>query len=149
MRESIKVDGHTLDIGHLLLSPTRTFAPVMKEILENNFDAVHGLIHCSGGGQTKCLKYIPPYLRVVKDNLLPVPIVFDLIQKASGADNREMFQVFNMGTRLEIYTPKDKAEKIIATAKSFDIAAQVIGRVEESTFNELIIHTKGEEITFS
>ena len=149
MKESIKVGGHTLDIGHLLLSPTRTFAPVMKEILENNFEAVHGLIHCSGGGQTKCLKYIPPYLRVVKNNLLPVPIVFDLIQKASGADNREMYQVFNMGTRLEIYTPKEEAEKIITTANSFGVAAQVIGHVEESTVNELIIHARGEEITFS
>ena len=149
MKESIKVGGHTLDIGHLLLSPTRTFAPVMKEILENNFEAVHGLIHCSGGGQTKCLKYIPPYLRVVKNNLLPVPIVFDLIQKASGADNREMYQVFNMGTRLEIYTPKEEAEKIITTANSFGVAAQVIGHVEESTVNELIIHARGEEITFT
>ena len=121
----------------------------MKEILENNLEAVHGLIHCSGGGQTKCLKYIPPYLRVVKNNLLPVPIVFDLIQKASGADNREMYQVFNMGTRLEIYTPKEEAEKIITTANSFGVAAQVIGHVEESTVNELIIHARGEEITFT
>ena len=149
MKESIKVEGVSYDIGHLLLSPTRTFAPVMKNILEDHFDAVHGLVHCSGGGQTKCLKYIPPYMRVVKDNLLPVPVIFDLIQKASGADNREMYQVFNMGTRLEIYTPEQHAQNIIAIAKSFGIDAQVIGHVEESTHNELIIHAKGEEITFS
>ena len=91
-------------IGKLLLSPTRTFAPVMKELLENNFDAIHGLIHCSGGGQTKCLKYLPGNFRIVKDNLFEPPIIFKLIQEASKSDDREMYQVFNMGTRLEIYT---------------------------------------------
>ena len=148
MREPVEVEGEELTIGHLLLSPTRTFAPIMKVLLEEQFESIHGLIHCSGGGQTKCLKYIPPYLRVVKDNLLEVPIIFKLIQKASGADNREMYQVFNMGTRLEIYTNTKDAENIINTAKSFGVDAQVIGRVETGTVNELIIHAKGEELRF-
>ncbi|NCU04271.1 MAG: phosphoribosylformylglycinamidine cyclo-ligase, partial [Chitinophagaceae bacterium] len=92
-------NGETSLIGRLLLSPTRTFAPVLKEILQNHFDAVHGLIHCSGGGQTKCMKYLPGPMKIVKDNLFTPPIIFDLIRDASGADAREMYQVFNMGTR--------------------------------------------------
>ncbi len=117
-------------IGALLLSPTRTFAPVIKEILSNHFDAVHGLIHCSGGGQTKCLKYLPDNVRVIKDNLFDPPVIFKLIQEASKADDREMYQVFNMGTRLEIYTDEKNAATLIAAATSFGVDAQVIGRVE-------------------
>ncbi|MFN7199097.1 MAG: AIR synthase related protein, partial [Bacteroidota bacterium] len=91
-------------VGELLLSPTRTFAPVIKKLLEEIPHAIHGLIHCSGGGQTKCLKYLPGSFKVVKDNLFTPPLVFKLIQEASKSDLREMMQVFNMGTRLEIYT---------------------------------------------
>ena len=101
-----KIAKSNLSIGQLLLSPTRTFAPVMKELLENHFDSIHGLIHCSGGGQTKCLKYVPENVRIVKDNLFEPPIIFQLIQQASKSDDREMYQVFNMGTRMEIYTNK-------------------------------------------
>jgi phosphoribosylformylglycinamidine cyclo-ligase len=126
-------------IGQLLLSPTRTFAPVMKELLENHFDAIHGLIHCSGGGQTKCLKYVPENVRIVKDNLFEPPIIFKLIQEASKSDDREMYQVFNMGTRMEIYTNEKDADKIISASKNFGIDAQVIGRVEESEKTELVI----------
>ncbi len=141
-------NGETSLIGRLLLSPTRTFAPVLKEILTNHFDAVHGLIHCSGGGQTKCLKYLPGPMRVVKDNLFTPPIIFDLIQEASGADAREMYQVFNMGTRLEIYTNEKDAAAMITVAQSFGVEAQVIGRVEESEKKELLIKLKNEELVF-
>lgn len=141
-------NGETSLIGRLLLSPTRTFAPVLKEILTHHFDAVYGLIHCSGGGQTKCMKYLPGPMKIVKDNLFTPPIIFDLIQEASGADAREMYQVFNMGTRLEIYTNEKDAAAMIAVAKSFGVDAQVIGRVEESEKKELVIKLKDEELIF-
>ncbi len=136
------------EVGKLLLSPTRTFAPVMKKLLENHFDAIHGLIHCSGGGQTKCLKYVPENVRIVKDNLFEPPIIFKLIQEASKSDDREMYQVFNMGTRLEIYTNEKEADAIIAVSKSFGVEAQVIGRVEKSVKKELVILNAGKEIVF-
>jgi phosphoribosylformylglycinamidine cyclo-ligase len=141
-------NGETSLIGRLLLSPTRTFAPVLKEILTNHFDAVHGLIHCSGGGQTKCLKYLPGPMKIVKDNLFIPPIIFNLIQEASGADAREMYQVFNMGARLEIYTNEKDAAALIAVAQSFGVDAQVIGRVEESEKKELIIKTQSGLLEF-
>lgn len=130
-----------LSVGKLLLSPTRTFAPVMKELLENHFDSIHGLIHCSGGGQTKCLKYVPENVRIIKDNLFEPPVIFKLIQEASKADDREMYQVFNMGTRLEIYTDEKNADKIISIAYGFALDAKVIGRVEKSEKKELVIKT--------
>lgn len=146
--DPITVDGEHLTIGHLLLSPTRTFAPVLKQLLEDHFDAIHGLIHCSGGGQTKCLKYVPENVRIVKDNLFDPPVIFQLIQKASGADNREMYQVFNMGTRLEIYTNEKDADKIISISKSFGVDARVIGRVEASTKKELLIKIGETELVY-
>jgi phosphoribosylformylglycinamidine cyclo-ligase len=139
MTDKITIGQQTTDIGHLLLSPTRTFAPVLRELLEDHFGAINGLIHCSGGGQTKCLKYVPQNVRIIKDNLFEPPIVFQLIQKASKADDREMYQVFNMGTRLEIYTNEKDADTIIGVAKSFDVDAQVIGRVEAADRQELHI----------
>ena len=135
-------------IGQLLLSPTRTFAPIMKELLVNHFDAIHGLIHCSGGGQTKCLKYVPENVRIIKDNLFEPPVIFKLIQEASKSDDREMYQVFNMGTRLEIYTNEKDADIIINVAKGFGVDAQVIGRVEESEKKELVIRTYLIEIQY-
>ncbi len=136
-------------IGKLLLSPTRTFAPVMKVLLEYHLEKINGLIHCSGGGQTKCLKYVPDNVRIIKDNLFEPPVIFDLIQQASGSDDKEMYQVFNMGTRLEIYTNEKDVASIIDVAKSFGIDAQVIGRVEESEKKELIIKNPKTEIVFS
>ncbi|MDQ6609274.1 MAG: AIR synthase-related protein, partial [Bacteroidota bacterium] len=127
-------------IGKLILSPTRTYAPVMKALLENHFEAAHGLIHCSGGGQTKCMKYMPQGVKVIKDDLFKAPPIFDLIKQSSGADDREMYQVFNMGCRLEIYTDEKSADDIISTSKSFGIDAQVIGRVVESPRKLLCIH---------
>lgn len=137
-----------VEIGKLLLSPTRTFAPIMKELLENYFDSIQGLIHCSGGGQTKCLKYIPEDVRIIKDNLFPPPVVFRLIQEASGSDAREMYQVFNMGTRLEIYTNEKDADSIISISKKFGVGAQVIGRVEAGKKKELLIRTGTAELTY-
>ncbi len=134
--------------GKLLLSPTRTFAPVLKIILENHFDAVHGLIHCSGGGQTKCLKYLPENVRVIKDNLFEPPVIFQLIRQASGADDREMYQVFNMGTRMEIYTDESNAGSLITVAKEFGVEARVIGRVEESKTKQLVIKCGTGELVY-
>lgn len=148
LTDEIAIGNSQLAIGKLLLSPTRTFAPVLKEILKTNFGAVHGLIHCSGGGQTKCMKYMPQHVRVVKDNLFNPPVIFQLIQKASGADDKEMYQVFNMGTRMEVYTNEKDADSIMAIAKSFEVDAQVIGRVEESAKNELVIKGGNLELKF-
>jgi phosphoribosylformylglycinamidine cyclo-ligase len=136
------------NIGKLILSPTRTFAPVIRDILENYFDAVNGLIHCSGGGQTKCLKYVPGNVRIVKDNLFEPPVIFNLIQQASHAGGKEMYQVFNMGTRMEIYTNENDAGNLISVAKKYDVEARVIGRVEASETQELRIKTATGEIIY-
>ncbi|MCD2421793.1 phosphoribosylformylglycinamidine cyclo-ligase [Niabella pedocola] len=148
MTDTIDVDGAQTTIGKLLLSPTRTFAPVMKVLLEEHFDAINGLIHCSGGGQTKCMKYVPDGVTIIKDNLFTPPVIFDIIQKASGADAREMYQVFNMGTRLEIYTNEKDADTIIKVATALGVDAQVIGRVAASEKQSLEIHTGSEIIRF-
>jgi phosphoribosylformylglycinamidine cyclo-ligase len=148
MSEAVEVAGEQMNIGKLLLSPTRTFAPVLKIMLEEHFEKIHGLIHCSGGGQTKCLKYIPDQVRVVKDNLFEPPMIFDIIQNASGADAREMYQVFNMGTRMEIYTPEESAASIIGIAQSLGIDAAVIGRVEAAASKSLQIKTSEGMIEF-
>lgn len=139
LTDTITDKGNRYEIGKLLLSPTRTFAPVMKRLLEEHFEAIHGLIHCSGGGQTKCMKYVPDNVHVIKDNLFEPPVIFNLIQAASKSDDKEMYQVFNMGTRLEIYTNEKDADKIISVSKSFGVDARVIGRVEASEKMELSI----------
>ncbi len=146
--DSITIGNRQLTIGNLLLSPTRTFAPVMKELLEKHFDSIHGLIHSSGGGQTKCLKYVPDNVRIIKDNLFDPPEIFGLIQEASKSDDKEMYQVFNMGTRLEIYTDKKNADAIISVANGFGIDGRVIGRVEAAEKKELIIHTPGSQLHY-
>lgn len=135
-------------IGQMLLSPTRTYAPVIKALLQNHFDKIHGLIHCSGGGQTKCLKYLPSSYRVIKDNLFEPPPIFSLIQLNSGAPSKEMYEVFNMGCRLEVYCHQNDAQTIIDLAGSFGIDAQIIGRVEASGKKQLVIKTKEEEIIY-
>ena len=136
------------NIGKLLLSPTRTFGPVLKHILEEEFESVYGLIHSSGGGQTKCMKYVPENVRIVKENLFKAPEIFDIIRDCSGSDSREMYQVFNMGCRMEIYTEERKAENIISCARQFGIKAQVIGKVEASDKKQLLIKTGEEEIVY-
>lgn len=135
----------THSVGQLLLSPTRTYAPVLKQLLQNNFDTIHGLIHCSGGGQTKCLKYVPDKVKIIKDNLFAPPYIFELIQQCSGADAREMYQVFNMGCRMEMYCKPEDAQLMIDTANSFKIDAQLIGRVEAAEKQSLEISI-GEEV---
>ena len=131
-----------------ILSPTRTYAPIIKNLLQNNFDMIKGLVHCSGGGQTKCLKYIPDNVKVIKDNLFEPPTIFKEIQQASGADDREMFQVFNMGCRMEIYTDENFAATIIQIANGFNIDAQVIGRVVPADKKTLIIKTANGRLEF-
>lgn len=140
MTDTLDIPGFgAISIGKLLLSPTRTYAPLVKAILDKHFDAVKGMIHCSGGGQTKCMKYLPGHMRIVKDNFLEVPPIFNLIQENSGANTKEMYQVFNMGHRLEIFTDEASAAALIALAKTFNIESQMIGRVEASTQKELIL----------
>jgi phosphoribosylformylglycinamidine cyclo-ligase len=149
MTDLVKTEkGEEMPVGKLLLSPTRTYAPVVKAILENDFEKVHGMIHSSGGGQTKCLKYLPRPLRIIKDNLFTPPVIFDLIRQSSGADDREMYQVFNMGQRLEIYTDPSAAEDIITIIRGFGMDAQVIGRVEDSVKKELLIDTGANKIGY-
>ena len=146
--DMLEIPGFGLvSVGKLLLSPTRTYAPLVKAILTKHFDVVKGMIHCSGGGQTKCMKYLPGNMRIVKDNLMDPPPIFKLIQENSGANTKEMYQVFNMGHRLEIFTDSESAAALIEIAKTFNIEAQVIGRVEAATSKELILEGSfGKEI---
>ncbi|MFN4249196.1 MAG: AIR synthase related protein [Flavipsychrobacter sp.] len=130
-----------LNVGKMILSPTRTYAPVVLKVLEQYFDKIHGIIHCSGGGQSKVSHYLPSALRVVKNNLLPVPPLFTMIQQSAGTDWKEMYQVFNMGQRLEIYTDKETAEAIVEISKSFNIDAQVSGYVEAADKKEVIVES--------
>ena len=125
------VEGVPLDAGQLVLSPTRTYAPVIKRILDFHRADIHGMVHCTGGAQTKVLHFVGDNCRVVKDNLFDVPPLFRLIQEASGTDWREMYQVFNMGHRMEIYVAPEMADSIIAISRSFGIDAQVVGHIEE------------------
>ena len=149
MTDSVPVEGRPMSVGSLLLSPTRTYAPLLKTLFENHFEALHGIIHCSGGGQSKCLKYLPAPFRIIKDNLFPAPEIFQLIQKASGADKREMYQVFNMGHRLEIFTDPSSADALIATATNYGIDARVVGRVEKAAQKELQLQWGAESIAYS
>jgi phosphoribosylformylglycinamidine cyclo-ligase len=142
------LSSNVLTIGQLLLSPTRTYAPLVKTLLENNFDAIHGLIHSSGGGQTKCMKYLPGNFRIVKDNLFAAPVIFQLLQQASKSDNREMYQVFNMGCRLEVFTNEKDAESIINAGIKLGIDAQIIGRVEASDKKQLMLKLRDEEVIY-
>ncbi|MBE99500.1 AIR synthase related protein [Flavobacterium coralii] len=130
------VEGAPLDAGKLVLSPTRTYAPVIKKILEKYTPKdIHGMVHCSGGAQTKVLHFVDN-VHVIKDNLFPVPPLFKLIQEQSGTDWKEMYQVFNCGHRMELYVPENIAQDIIAISKSFDIDAQIVGRVSPITPQE-------------
>jgi phosphoribosylformylglycinamidine cyclo-ligase len=124
-----EIDGVPLDAGKLVLSPTRTYAPIIKKILDGYRSQIHGMIHCSGGAQTKVLHFIDSG-HVIKDNFLPVPPLFRIIQKESGTPWPEMYKVFNMGHRMELYVPSEIAEDIINISKSFNVDAQVIGKVE-------------------
>ncbi len=134
-----KIEGTNINAGQLVLSPTRTYAPVMKEIFSKiNRKKINGLIHCSGGAQTKVMNFVDNK-HIIKDNLFDIPPVFNLIQKESGTNWREMYQVFNMGHRLEIYTDGNTADEIISICDSFSLDAKIIGRVEENSTNKLTI----------
>lgn len=126
------VEGSPLDAGKLVLSPTRTYAPVIKVVLDELRHQIHGMIHCSGGAQTKILHFLKEGLHVVKDNLFPIPPLFRMIQEESGTDWKEMYKVFNMGHRFEIYLPAEYAERVIAISESFNIPARIVGRVEKA-----------------
>ena len=136
------VDGSPIDAGKLVLSPTRTYAPIIKKILEKySPKEIHGMVHCSGGAQTKILHFIEN-LHVTKDNLFAVPPLFKLIQSQSQTDWKEMYQVFNCGHRMEIYVPEAIAIDIIAISKSFDVDAQIVGRVAASDTKKLTIKSE-------
>jgi phosphoribosylformylglycinamidine cyclo-ligase len=140
--------GPVMDIGQLLLSPTRTYAPLLKQLLTQQFGQIHGLIHCSGGGQTKCMKYLPGNFKVIKDNLFEAPLIFKLIQQASGSDNREMYQVFNMGHRLEVFTSEAAAADMISVGQQFGIEAKIVGRLEAAEQKSLVLKVGEEEIIY-
>lgn len=126
-----KVEGTPLNAGQLVLSPTRTYAPVVKKLLDAMRPKIHGMVHCTGGAQTKVLNFVNENCKVVKDNMFPVPPLFKLIHDESGTDWREMYMVFNMGHRLEVYVSPEDAQTVISTANGFNIGAQVVGRIEE------------------
>ncbi len=132
------VAGTPLNAGKLVLSPTRTYAPVVRRLLEEMRPAVHGMVHCTGGAQTKIMHFVNGK-HVVKDNLFPIPPLFDLIQKESGTDWAEMYKVFNMGHRLEVYTSPRHAQEVIDIARAFNINARIIGHVENAEANHLTI----------
>lgn len=137
------IESTGLDAGKLVLSPTRTYAPVVAEVLKNHRSEIHGMVHCSGGAQTKVLHFVKNK-HIIKDNMFPVPPLFDMIQKESGTDMREMYQVFNMGHRFEFYVKQDMAETIINTAEKFNLEARIVGRVEKAETNRLSITHKNQ-----
>lgn len=136
-----KVAGSPLDAGKLVLSPTRTYAPVVKKLLDALRPQIHGMIHCSGGAQTKILHFVDG-VHVVKDNMFPIPPLFRTIQEQSHTDWKEMYKVFNCGHRFEVYLPKEYAQQVIEISKSFGIDAQIIGRIEPSDHTHLTIHSE-------
>lgn len=143
-----KVEGCDLTVGQLVLSPTRTYAPIIKQIVDNYRSAVHGMIHCSGGGQTKVLHFMDKN-HVIKDNLFETPLLFDIIQKQSQTDMKEMYSVFNMGHRMELYVDQSVAGEIIALSRSYGVEAQVIGRVEKSDKAQVTIKKGGQEYVYN
>lgn len=130
-----------LDAGKLVLSPTRTYAPVVKKLLDALRPQIHGMVHCSGGAQTKILHFVED-VHVIKDNLFPIPPLFRTIQEQSKTEWKEMYKVFNCGHRFEVYLPKEYAQQVIDISKSFGIDAQIIGRIEQSDHTHLTIHSE-------
>ena len=141
--EVININGSEITMGKLVLSPTRTFLPVLNQMLKGHKSLIKGIIHNTGGAHTKVKKFAPG-VKIVKDNLLPIPPLFQIIREASGTSWEEMFQVFNMGTRLELYTDQDTAQQLIAISQSFNIDAQIIGRVEKAEESSVELHHSGE-----
>ncbi len=136
-----------LDAGKLVLSPTRTYAPIIKKILDQHRADIHGMVHCSGGAQTKVLHFVDD-VHVIKDDLFPIPPLFELIQKESGTEWKEMYKVFNMGHRMEVYVSQEIADSIIEISKSFNVDARIVGRVEESNRKRLTIKSPYGEFEY-
>lgn len=141
MKLTDEIEGLDIDAGKLVLSPTRTYAPVIKQILEKLRSHVHGMVHCSGGAQTKVLHFVDN-VKITKNNLFPAPPLFKLIQEQSGTDWKEMYKVFNMGHRMEIYLSPEYAQEVIEISKSYGIDAQIVGFVEKSDKTELVIESE-------
>jgi phosphoribosylformylglycinamidine cyclo-ligase len=142
-----EVEGVNLDAGKLVLSPTRTYAPIIKAILDKYRADIHGMVHCSGGAQTKVLHFVKD-LHVIKDNMFPIPPLFKLIQTESNTDWKEMYKVFNMGHRMEIYVPENLAQEIIAISESFGVPAQIVGRCQANDGNKLTINSPYGEFVY-
>ena len=139
-----RIEGSPLTAGKLVLSPTRTYAPVVRKMLDEMRPRIHGMVHCTGGAQTKVLHFVGDNCRVIKDNMFPVPPLFRIIQEESQTEWAEMYKVFNMGHRLEVYVSPEDAERVIAISKSFNIDAQVVGRIEEGKRSLTIRSEYGE-----
>lgn len=149
LTDTLDINGTPISIGKLILSPTRTYLPVIKKVFQQIGRAsIPGMIHCTGGAQSKVIKFIENK-RIIKDNLLPIPPLFNMIKEESGTDWKEMYQVFNMGHRLEFYVDPNVAQEIIEISKSFDIDAQIVGRVEDSNQNEVVINTDTGSYTYN
>lgn len=142
-----EVVGTGLDAGRLILSPTRTYAPIVKQVLDEMRPRIHGMVHCSGGAQTKVMHFVKGK-RIVKDNLLPVPPLFDLIHRESGTPAQEMYKVFNMGHRMELYVTPEDAARIIEISESMGVAAQIVGHVEDAESNSLLIRSPYGDLNY-
>jgi phosphoribosylformylglycinamidine cyclo-ligase len=143
LTDLVKINDNTeITAGKLVLSPTRTYAPIIKKVLESFKADIHGLVHCSGGAQTKVLHFINNDVHVIKDHLFPIPPLFKLIQEQSGTEWKEMYKVFNMGHRMELYVPEAIAQSIIEISESFNVEARIIGRVESSDQKQVTINSE-------
>ncbi len=150
LNDAVKIDEFTsVNAGKLVLSPTRTYAPIIKNVLEKYRSQINGMVHCSGGGQTKILHFLNPNLQVIKDQLFEIPPLFTLIQKESQTDWQEMYKVFNMGHRMELYVPASIADDIIAISKSFGVDAKIIGNVNKMDLDEARLIIKSDKGTFA
>jgi len=147
LKLSEQISENPLNVGKMILSPTRTFSPIIKEIFENYFDKIDGMVHCTGGGQTKVLHFVKN-VKIIKDNLFKTPPLFSMIQSQSNSEWHEMYKVFNMGNLLEFYTDEKTAEGLIALANKYQIPAQIIGRVEAAEKNELLVKTAHGEFIY-
>jgi phosphoribosylformylglycinamidine cyclo-ligase len=142
-----KLNGLDIDMGKLVLSPTRTYAPIIKKVLESYRNKIHGMVHCSGGAQTKVLHFVDN-VHIIKDNMFDVPPLFELIQSESSTDWKEMYKVFNMGHRMELYVPQEIANDIISISNSFNVEAKIIGRVEANNTKKLTIKSQYGEFIY-
>ena len=142
LRLTDEIEELGMEAGKLVLSPTRTYAPIISHIIRDLKENIHGMIHCSGGAQTKILHFLGDNLKVVKNQLFPVPPLFELIQKQSGTDWKEMYKVFNMGHRMELYLSEEHAARVIEISKSYHVDARIVGHVEKSHVRELVIESE-------